>query len=154
MHIRPTTLADLDTLFTFQQDEEANHMAAFVSENRTDKAAYMAKWTALLSGNEVVACTIVVDGEIAGTVGSYPMEGEWQITYWIDKAYWGRGIATAAAKAFLKQFATRPMYGRAAFDNVGSIKVLEHCGFVKTGTDSYHSHARGMEIEEVIYRLD
>ncbi|HEY4619198.1 MAG TPA: hypothetical protein VIH09_13485 [Flavobacterium sp.] len=30
---------------------------------------------------------------------------------------------------------TRPLYGRVAFDNFGSQKVLEKCAFMKIGTD-------------------
>jgi [ribosomal protein S5]-alanine N-acetyltransferase len=153
MHLRPTTITDLDTLYTFQLDEEASQMAAFMPENWTDKDAYIAKWTKLITEGEVHAYTIIVDEKIVGSIGSYPMEGEWQITYWVGREFWGRGIATEAARAFLQLFTTRPIYGRAAFDNAGSIKVLEKCGFVKTGTDRYQSHARGKEIEELIYKL-
>jgi [ribosomal protein S5]-alanine N-acetyltransferase len=48
---------------------------------------------------------------------------------------------------------TRPVFGRVAFDNFGSQKVLEKCGFVKIGTDKGFANARQTEIEEFIYRL-
>ena len=154
MHIRPTTIADLETLFTFQLDEDARQIAAFIPENWADKEAYIAKWTRLISEGKVYIYTIIVDEEIVGSIGSWQLEDEWQITYWINKAYWGRGIATAALREFLKVFTTRPLYGRAAFDNMGSIAVMEKCGFLHTGNDMYHSHARGKEIEELIFKLD
>jgi RimJ/RimL family protein N-acetyltransferase len=40
-----------------------------------------------------------------------------------------------------------------AFDNQGSQKVLEKCGFVKIGTDKGFANARQAEIEEYIYKL-
>jgi [ribosomal protein S5]-alanine N-acetyltransferase len=43
---------------------------------------------------------------------------------------WGMGIATKALKAFLMKENTRPIFGRVAFDNFGSQKVLEKCNFV------------------------
>ncbi|MCB0662863.1 MAG: GNAT family N-acetyltransferase, partial [Saprospiraceae bacterium] len=75
-------------------------------------------------------------------------------TYWIDRAYWGQGIASKALATFLTLEPTRPLYGRVAFDNMGSQKVLEKCGFIKVGTDKGFANARGMEIEELIFRLD
>ena len=48
----------------------------------------------------------------------------------------------------------RPLYGRAAADNLGSLRVLEKCGFVRVGSERGFASARGEEIEEVILRLD
>jgi RimJ/RimL family protein N-acetyltransferase len=70
------------------------------------------------------------------------------------KEYWRKGIATAALKAFLSIEKVRPIYGRAAFDNFGSIAVLEKCGFEKIGTDKGFANARGKEIEEIIFKLN
>lgn len=47
----------------------------------------------------------------------------------------------------------RPIVGRVAFDNFGSQKVLEKCGFVKIGTDKGFASVRGTEIEEFTYEL-
>jgi RimJ/RimL family protein N-acetyltransferase len=56
-------------------------------------------------------------------------------------------------KEFLSVEQTRPIYGRTAFDNYGSQRVLEKCGFVKTGMDRGFANARQEEIEEYIYKL-
>lgn len=98
--------------------------------------------------------TIIADTVIVGSIAKFVLEGDAEITYWIDKAFWGKGIATTALKNFLKIEKTRPIFGRVAFDNMGSQKVLEKCGFVKIGTDKGFANARQMEIEEFIYRLD
>ena len=90
---------------------------------------------------------------IAGSVSKFEMEGEAEITYWIDRNFWGQGIATKALNDFLAIETTRPIFGRVAFDNFGSQKVLEKCGFVKIGTDSGFANARQTEIEEYIYKL-
>ena len=97
--------------------------------------------------------TIKVDGVIAGSIAKFVMENEAEITYWFDKKFWGQGIATAALHEFLKLEQTRPLRGRVAFDNYASQKVLEKCGFVKTGTDKGFANARQAEIEELIYKL-
>ena len=81
------------------------------------------------------------------------MEGDTEITYWIDKKFWGQGVATKALNNFLDIETSRPIFGRVAFDNFGSQKVLEKCGFVKIGSDKGFANARQTEIEELIYKL-
>lgn len=81
------------------------------------------------------------------------MEGDAEITYWIDRKYWGQGIATTALTAFLKIELSRPIYGKVVFDDFGSQKVLETCGFKKIGSDKGFANARQNEIKEFMYRL-
>ncbi|AZA84391.1 N-acetyltransferase [Chryseobacterium lactis] len=154
IRLRPTTIADLDILFEFQLDPEANHLAAFTSKDSFNKEAYLAKYTKLLNDPTVNNQTIMFGDTIAGSIAKFVMEGDTEITYWIDKSFWGKGIATTALKSFLTIETTRPIFGRVAFDNSGSQKVLENCGFVKIGTDKGFARARQTEIEEFIYRLD
>ena len=97
--------------------------------------------------------TIIVDKIIAGSVSKFEMGGDAEITYWIDKQFWGKGVATKALNEFLKNEKARPIFGRVAFDNFGSQKVLEKCGFVKIGTDKGFANERQAEIEEFIYKL-
>lgn len=154
IQLRPTTVEDLDLLFQFQLDQEGRHLAAFTSKDSTNKEAYLAKYTKLLNDPTVNNQTIMADSAIAGSIAKFLMEGNAEITYWIDKEFWGKGVASTALKNFLTIEKTRPIFGRVAFDNLGSQKVLEKNGFVKIGTDSGFANARQMEIEEYIYRLD
>jgi RimJ/RimL family protein N-acetyltransferase len=151
--LRKTEISDLECFFVFQLDQEANYLAAFTSKDPTDKTAYLQKYTKFLSDRTINTQTIIVDEIIAGSVAKFEMEGEAEITYWIDKKYWGKGIATTALKKFLTIENARPVFGRTAFDNVGSQKVLERCGFIKIGTDKGFANARQAEIEEYIYKL-
>jgi RimJ/RimL family protein N-acetyltransferase len=144
---------DLHAFFEFQLDEEANYLAAFTAKDPSDKTAYMEKYTKFLTDPTIHTRTIKVNGVIAGSVAKFEMEGDAEITYWIGRSFWGQGVATNALEAFLKMEQTRPIYGRVAFDNYGSQKVLEKCGFVKTGTDKGFANARQAEIEEYIYKL-
>ncbi|WP_336959163.1 GNAT family N-acetyltransferase [Chryseobacterium contaminans] len=152
--LRPTVVSDLEILFQIQLDEESNYQAAFTSKDSQNKEAYLAKYTRLLNEPTVNNQTIIVDGVIAGSIAKFVMEGDAEITYWIDKKFWGHGIATTALKNLLTIEKTRPIFGRVAFDNLGSQKVLENCGFIRIGTDKGFANARQTEIEEFIYRLD
>ena len=145
---------DLHTLFQFQLDNEANFLAAFTAKDSHDQEAYIEKYSQFLHDPTNNTQTIKVDNETVGSIAKFIMFGDMEITYWIDKKYWGQGIATAALQEFLKIENARPIHGRVAFDNYGSQRVLEKCGFVKIGTDKGFANARQMEIEELIYRLD
>ena len=151
--LRPTEIADLELLFQFQTDKEGGYMAAFMPKDPTDKSAYIDKFTKLLKDPTVNNQTIILDNIIVGSIAKFIMEGNTEITYWIDRKYWGQGIASKALNKFLVIETIRPIFGRVAFDNVGSQKVLEKCGFVKKGTDKGFANARQTEIEEYIYKL-
>lgn len=144
---------DLNAFFRFQLDKEANYLAAFTAEDPNNKTAYIEKYTKFLTDPTINMRTIKVNDLVAGSIAKFVMENEPEITYWIDRKFWGQGIATTALKDFLKIEKIRPIYGRVAFDNYGSQKVLEKCGFVKIGTNKGFANARQTEIEEYIYRL-
>ena len=144
---------DLNAFFQFQLDNEANYLAAFTAKDPNDKVAYLEKYTKLLTDPTINMRTIKVNNVVVGSVAKYEMHGDAEVTYWIDKNYWGRGIATKALRDLLVIERTRPIYGRTAFDNYGSQKVLEKCGFVKTGTDKGFANARQQVIEEFIFML-
>ena len=153
IELRPTVVEDLDTLFLFQMDKVGGYLAAFMPEDPTDKTAYINKYTKLLSDPTVNNQTIILDNTIVGSIAKFVMHGDTEITYWIDKQFWGQGIATHALTLFLAIEKNRPIFGRVAFDNLGSQKVLENCHFVKVGTDKGFANARQTVIEEFIYQL-
>jgi len=147
-----TEIEDIYTLFQFQLDKEAAYNAAFMPKESTDEGAYIEKYKKHLADPTINMRTIKMDDKIVGSIAKYMMGGEAEITYWIDKKFWGKGIATAALKEFLQMEKTRPIHGRVAFDNHGSQKVLEKCGFVKIGSDRGFANARQMDVEEYIYK--
>ena len=153
--LREVVDEDLPVFFEHQLDPEAVHMAAFTAKDPTDREAFDAHWARIRADESTINRTILVDGQVAGSVASYvdPELGAPEVTYWIGREYWGRGIATRALSGFLKEQTTRPIYGRAARDNTGSIRVLEKCGFELTGYGRGFANARGEEIEEAILVL-
>jgi len=151
--LRKTQHTDLAFLFQFQLDKEANYLAAFTSKDPGDKEAYLEKFTKLLNDPTINMHTIWLDDTIAGSIAKYEINGEAEISYWIDKRFWGKGLATTALQQFLTIENIRPISGRTAFDNIGSQRVLEKCGFVRVGQDKGFANARQMEIEEFIYKL-
>lgn len=144
---------DLAVLFEQWADPVAAQMAAFTAPDHMDRDAFERRWARLRIDEAVIARAIVVDGEVAGTIGSWGEPDEREVTYWIGRSYWGRGIATDALEAFLIVDPSRPMHARVASDNVGSRRVLEKCGFRVIATERGFAHARSTEIEELVLRL-
>jgi len=153
LKLRPSEQSDLEFFFQFQLDKEANYLAAFTPKDPSDREAYFQKFTKILADPAINNQTILVDERIVGSIAKFEVEGRAEITYWIDRGFWGKGIATTALKNFLTTENTRPIFARTAFDNFGSQKVLEKAGFVKTGADKGFANARQAEIEEFIYKL-
>lgn len=151
--LKPTVHADLETLFAHQLDDEYAHMAAFVNERWQDKEAYIEKWNKLLNDG-VNIWTIFLDDQVVGSVSTWPLGDEMQVSYGIEKKYWGKGLATTALQQFLEIIPERPLYGRVAFDNIGSARVLQKCRFKQIGEDKFYAHARKKEIGELIFILE
>jgi RimJ/RimL family protein N-acetyltransferase len=145
---------DIPIFFAHQLDAEANHMAAFTSKDPTNWPAFATRWDMILGDETVLTKTIVLDGHVVGHVLSYEQDGTPEVSYWIGKEYWGQGIATRALLGFLADVnPTRPIYARVAKDNIGSLRVLEKCGFTVIDEARGYAHARGAEIEEWILQL-
>ena len=152
--LRPVADADLDALFDQMRDPESVWMAAFTAGDPDDRTAFDAHMAKVRSpaGNTLHAITC--DGQFVGTVASFDFDGETDVTYWIDRAAWGRGIATRALELLMELVPTRPLHARAASDNVGSLRVLQKSGFKIIGTENSFAPGRKSEIEETILRKD
>ncbi len=156
IRLRDVIDSDLPIFFDFQLDPDANHMAAFTSRDPADRNAFMTHWTRILGDEATTIKTILFDGHVAGSVLCYQDEefGKPEVSYWIGKNHWGKGIATAALAMFLEYVKVRPIYARAVKDNIASLRVLEKCGFVIYGEGRRFANARGEEVEEFILRLE
>ncbi len=153
VELRDVRDADLAIFFAHQTDPGANRMAAFMPRDPNDRDAFSAHWAKIRADVSVNIRTIVLDGIVAGHVGSFERMGKPEVCYWIGKEYWGKGIATAALSQFLTEVRIRPLYAGIAKDNLASIRVLEKCRFTIARHERSFAKARGQEIDEVIMKL-
>jgi len=127
VRLRDVEPGDLSIFFEQQLDADATRMAGFPSRDRT---AFDAHWARNILGNPAaITQTILLDGKVAGNIGSWPQEGVRLVGYWIGKDYWGKGVATQALAGFLHLVTARPLHAHVAMHNLASIRVLEKCGF-------------------------
>ena len=145
---------DLPVLFEQWADPVAVQMAAFTAPDHMDRDAFDRRWSRLRADETVLVRVILDDENVTGSIGSWGDAGEREVTYWIGRSYWGKGIATDALNAFLAVERSRPLYARVAPDNVASRRVLEKCGFRVIATERSVAEARSAEIEELVLRLD
>ena len=148
IEVRPVVERDLETFYEHQTDPEATAMAVFGAREREP---FMQHWhERILQNPENYARTITVDGQVAGNLLSWSMEGERYVGYWIGREFWGLGVATAGMQALVNEIEERPLIGLVVVTNIGSQRVLEKSGF--TRIEKRASPEDG--IEEYVYRLD
>jgi RimJ/RimL family protein N-acetyltransferase len=152
--LRPIDDSDLDALFEQMRDPESVRMAAFTAEDPDDRTAFDVHMAKVRASPEATNRAITVDGRLVGSIASFVIEGDTEVTYWIDRSFWGQGIASRALALLLELNPVRPLFARVASDNVGSLKVLQKAGFAVTGTEISFANGRNTEIEETILRLD
>jgi RimJ/RimL family protein N-acetyltransferase len=152
--LRPMRDEDLDAVFDQMRDPLSVRMAAFTHKDPDDRAAFDAHMARVRAGPDITHRVIVADGVLAGTIASFVIEGDTEVTYWIDRSMWGRGIAGQALAQLVDLVPVRPLWARAASDNTGSLRVLQRAGFQVTGTEKSFAQGRGQEIEETILKLE
>lgn len=145
--------SDLPVFFQQQLDETANRMAAFTRPDPSDRQAFMAHWGKIRADEGITIRTILYDGQIAGYVLAHAWFGEPEVSYWLGRGFWGRGVATQALGLFLQELPTRPLHARVAADNLASRRVLEKNRFILTGRETGYANARGEEIVEFVLTL-
>ena len=152
--LRPVEDGDLDALFEQARDPAAGWLAAFTPVDQDVRAAFDARMARQRAAPDIVQRAITRDGTLVGSIASFVVDGHTEITYWVDRAVWGQGIASRALALLLDEVRVRPLHARAASDNAGSLRVLRKAGFQVVGTEVAWANARGAEIEETLLRLD
>lgn len=139
--LRPYRLSDVEAVRANADDPLVSRWmtAAFPSPYRLDDArAWIAR---ALADDAPQHFAIEVDGMHAGGAGVMAMQGELRgsatFGYWLGRAFWGRGIATDAARTLarygLGPGGFRRLEAMVFAPNVPSARVLEKCGFTLEG---------------------
>jgi hypothetical protein len=90
--LRPVEVRDLDAIFEQMRDPESVRMAAFTPEDPSDRSAFDAHMAKVMSSSENRLRAIIRDSRVVATIASYPLEAATEVTYWIDRTCWGKGL--------------------------------------------------------------
>ena len=151
VHLRSVQDGDLEVFFDHQADPQAVEMAAFPAR---DKDRFAAHWAKVRGDDSLIVRTIVADGVVAGNIGSWPENGQQLLGYWVGREFWGRGVATQALALLVDEVSIRPLYAHVVMHNVGSIRVLEKCGFRRDRVAESKAPASDDGIVELTYVLN
>jgi RimJ/RimL family protein N-acetyltransferase len=137
-------------MYAMQLDPESNRMAVTLPRARE---AFDAHWAKALDDPGNTARAILVGGALVGSISCFPMDGQDHVGYWIDRAYWGMGIASRALYLLLREVAKRPLVATAATSNGASLRVVQKCGFVIEQVRLSPASERYPECEEAVVVL-
>jgi RimJ/RimL family protein N-acetyltransferase len=144
---------DLDAVFEMMRDADAIALASFTADDPDDRTAFDA-WAARNRAAEDVLYLIVTEnGGFAGSIAAFTLDGDREVTYWLARHAWGRGIATEALRLLISREPERPLFARVAAHNAGSIAVLERNGFTEVSRDVAFAPGLGRDTEEIVYVL-
>lgn len=150
VRLRPVQPDDLPRMYAMQLDPEANRVAV---TNPRSREAFDAHWAKALAEPRNATRAVLVGEAMVGYVSCFLMDGQDHVGYWIDRAYWGRGIASRALRLLLGEVAKRPLVASAATSNERSLRVLQKCGFVIEHVRHAPASERYPECEEAVLVL-
>ena len=147
--LRDVVEDDIPVFFEQQNDPEAIEMAAFPPR---EWEPFFAHWQKIRRDDSLVAKTILDGDDVAGNVLCFDRDGKRYVGYWLGREYWGKGLATRALAELVEELG-RPLYAEVSTTNIGSIRVLEKCGFEVVGTATEHDQSLGGDIELLVMEL-
>ena len=150
VRLRPVERGDLPRMYELQLDPDSNRMAVTIPRTRE---AFDSIWAKALDAPNNAARVILVGETFVGYVSCFPADGEVHVGYWLDRAYWGRGIASRALHLLLREVTARPLVATAATSNGASLRVLQKCGFVVRRVEVAPASDRYPECEVAIHEL-
>jgi RimJ/RimL family protein N-acetyltransferase len=125
--LRPVQPGDLPRIYELQLDPESNRMAYTFPRSKLE---FDSHWSLVLGDPGISARAVLVGETLVGSISCFPVDGHDHVGYWIDRAYWGQGVASRALGLLLREVPRRPLFAAAAASNRASLRVLEKCGFV------------------------
>jgi RimJ/RimL family protein N-acetyltransferase len=109
---------------------------------------------------EIFVITLLADGRIVGACGydSAPHLGGFELGYWLGRPFWGRGLATEAARSVIDRafmgLGLDHLWCSCRVTNDASRRVIQKCGFQFHSSGMLHSAASGTAMPVEHYCLD
>ena len=159
--LRPFQLSDLQSLVKYANNYN-------IAKNLSNKFPFpytqdhgIAFINLALSAVPQEIFAIVVNGEVAGSIGVHPQQDFYcknaEMGYWIAEDYWGKGIVPEAIKLMVaygfRTFDITRIFARTFDTNIKSQRVLEKTGFKLEAELAGTFYKNGTVYDELIYAL-
>jgi ribosomal-protein-alanine N-acetyltransferase len=159
--LRATVRADAARAFAIQSNWNVTcnlRMASFPPDRAQLEAWFAAHHSEWLAGT-AYRFAILLDGHMIGLADLDEIEnGEGDLGYWLDEAYWRHGFALEAARALLRfgreSVGLTALNSGHAADNPASGRILAKLGFRHIGDAMVSYRSRGTVAGHRRYRLD
>lgn len=157
--LRPHRMSDAEAIAQSLNDFQVSRMLARVPApyDRQDASEWLSVATTDLNEGWAFAITAGDDVHI-GCVSFERGNGGWELGYWLNRFYWGRGYMSEAVHAATARFLMRmpgtDIRSGIFADNVASLRVQEKAGFGITGCSDLFCVARGAMVPHIETRLE
>jgi RimJ/RimL family protein N-acetyltransferase len=154
--LRPVTPDDVDGLVTLWSDPEVMRFLTGGKPRTRDQITSIVR-------DHLGSRWVAYDQSSGALVGSFALDptgdGEFEVGWGLGRPWWGKGLATEAARAlidaaFRELGADRVWAGTMAV-NTRSRQVMERCGlrYVRTVHKEWEEPIEGVELGDVEYEL-
>lgn len=156
--LRPHRLSDADAIAQSLGDYQVSRMLARVSApyHRADALDWLVSQASGAVAGWTLAITTGDDVHI-GCIGIELRHGQWNLGYWLNRYYWGRGYASEAAHGAMERFFRRMpqtvLHSGVFADNAASLKVQKKLGFEITGCSQVYALARNGMVSHIETRI-
>jgi ribosomal-protein-alanine N-acetyltransferase len=141
--LRPLTVSDAEPLFELFRDPQTMRFMGSRPASVEDEKRHIARQKSDLypQGVGLRALVLRASLEVVGYCGLLPqlVEGnqEWEVTYLVQRKYWGMGLATEAVVCAVEEWKKKRSEPRLVAlvhpDNIASAKVARKSGFRSEG---------------------
>ena len=152
LRLRPLMADDAPEIARLAGDWDVARMTALIPHPYT--LADAQSFIASAAGSDHTFA-IERDGVLVGCCGARSASGTYEIGYWVGKPYWGKGIATDAARALIAHMRAREPGCAIAIshmaENEASARVIKKLGFRRTGEKQTFCVARASAVPSLTY---
>lgn len=135
LFLRRFTETDVNAVFALRSDADMMHFIR-QPQNRNESVNWLQLVSSLWETEKIGFCAVVekASGRLIGWCGLWRLKetGETEVGYAIAKPFWGKGLATEAAGAFLaygfETLRLDKIVAVAVPENAGSRRVMEKLG--------------------------
>lgn len=152
--IRPLTINDAEDAFEWLSDPVVNRFMPYAPY---ENVGQVKEWISGIKDEENhFGFELAATGKVIGS-GDVEFDGEnnaYHLGYNLNRAFWGKGYATEAAKALIQwaynNAGARDFVTCHAVENTASKKVLQKCGF-RFEENGQYSRFDGSETFDALY---